>query len=763
MAKPVRVIFSAHGVPHVIAENRPDLFMAQGFVHALDRLWQMEFARRFFSGRLSEVFGPRPLLPQELPATLAQATVVDLDAFVRLMGIRQTAARSLDLLSDRIRSFLEAYSTGVNRYIETHLKRLPLEFRLLRYEPEPWRPEDCLTVGKGFALLLSTSLLTRLALTAVRHRLSGNDAKLASLYPNYPEGNPTITRAAADGSARLLYFLSGAFPGISAYGSNSWVVASSRSATGKPILCNDTHLRMTLPPVWYLMELKAVTRAPEDGFVAAGATVPGCPCVYVGHNAEIGWGITAALGDDGDLYEEKIHPEDRDSYLAGGAWRKMDRREERIAIRGGKHTTRTVRFTRHGPVISDFMTDTFANGVLAFRWTGLEAAAEFEVLYGVNEARGWSEFLASLERHVAPTLNYVYADRAGNIGYCLVGKIPVRPTLSFLPLPGWREDFEWKGYIPFAELPRVYNPPQGVIVTANNAVVDASYPYYVSALFEPPYRARRIEELLAGKKVFTVADMVAIQRDVVSLFARTTVDVLGGDLEKAAAKDPALAPLARGLKAWNGACQEQSWEAALFHVFHQRLLRNLLEPELGQHVFRAYAEVFNQCLIPLERILRQPESPWFERGSRAWFVEKSLREAAECLRDEFGAESKTWRWGELHALTLRHVFGQNDALAPFFSLGPVPSPGDGTTINMGFYSHADPYHPIVGPSLRMILDAANWRDSKFVLVSGQSGHPFSAHYRDQFPLWQAGEFISFLPNAEAISGAAALALVPERC
>ena len=761
LTRPVRVVWGSYAVPHLIAENESDLFAAQGFVHAQERLWQMDFSRRFFGGRLAEIFGAKLLPARELPSSFKDGTMADLDFFVRLMGVRQTAVSSLALLPDKLRRFLEAYSHGVNRYIETHRQRLPVEFRLLRYEPEPWKPEDCLTLGKGFALLLSTSLLTRLALTALAERLQGEESKLRSLYPTYPAEDPSVTRVSGETSRELLCFLNGTF--TTAQGSNSWVVASSRSATGKPILCNDTHLRMNLPPVWYLMHLSAHDpKAPADDFRVWGATVPGCPCVYIGHNARIAWGVTAALCDDADLYEEKIHPQDLDSYLAAGEWKKMERREEHIAVRGGGAVKRVIRSTRHGPVLSDFTSrESSSQQVMTLKWTGQDATLEFQTLYGVNRARDWSEFLDSLELHVAPTLNYLYADISGNIGYSLAGKVPLRLQPSLLPLPGWREDSEWKGYIPFAELPRLYNPPEGVIANANNSVTDPSYPYYLSVLFEPPYRIRRLREVLTAKNLYTLEDMAAIQRDIVSTLAQTTLAILKEDLEQIAGIEPALAEHVNSLLAWDGSCSEDSHEAALFHVLHQRLMVNILEPDLGSELLRAYAEIFNQCLIPLENILDDPQSPWFAQSSRAAIMRKSLREAVEILSREFGAEKRSWGWGRLHTLTLRHPFGQNQALAPFFSIGPVPSAGDGVTINMGFCSHANPYHQIVGPTLRMILDSANWRNSKFILASGQSGDPFSRHYRDQFQLWQTGGFISLDQDPEKMIDRPVLVLTPE--
>lgn len=753
----VQVFWDPHAIPHLFAASERDLFMAQGYLHAQERLWQMDIGRRFLCGRLAEILGSGPVPWQELSIRLQDRTTVDLDFFMRLIGIRRSARASLGLLPEELVDRLSAYSQGVNRYIESHINRLPLEFRLLRYQPEPWHPEDSLTIGKGFALFLSTALSTRLTWSAVTERLRGQDAKLNYLAPaNRGEGF-AITRSVADQAGQIVRFINGAFRqsdwAASGTGSNNWVIAPSRSSTGKAILCNDPHLRMTLPSVWYLMHLQA---APDSGegepFEVWGASIPGSPFINIGHNRQIAWGVTAGLCDDGELYREKLHPDEPDLYLAGNQWTRMAVVEETLRVRGRKEVKRRVRSTRHGPVISDFTQEISGptDEVLAFKWTAHEPSEEVRCVYGVNRARAWDEFRASLSYQTAPTLNYVYADAGGNIGYSLAGKIPVRPHgPSPLPVPGWDESFEWRGYVPFDELPHLYNPPEGVIATANNQIAEDSYPYYLSFLFEPPYRVRRIKELLTTKEKFSPEEMAQIQKDVVSLHGRETVKILEADLQEIARKEPPLQEVAQRLARWQGDCSEKSPEAALFHLFHQRLMVNLLKPDLGQELCQAYLELFNQPLRPIEMILRDTGSPWFSSRPRQEWVEQSLREAQQELVERLGRNMESWDWGTLHTLTLTHPFGRVKMLAPLLSIGPFPTAGDGVTINMGFYSYEHPYRYAVGPSLRMIVDLADWRHSRFVLPSGQSGHCFSPHYRDQTELWRRGEHIQ-LPCDEEI-------------
>lgn len=767
---PVKVLWGPSQVPHVFAQNERDLLMAQGYLHARERLWQMDFNRRFFSGRLAEVFGERSLARQGISIHFRDKTIADLDYFVRLIGIRRSARASLAILPEAFRDRLEAYSEGVNRYMEAQLKSLPLEFRLLRYQPEPWRPEDILTLGKGFAQQLSTSLPTRLAMSAISARLRGQEAKLKALFPFYPEGEPTVARHDPDPGFRaareLLRFLNGTFQaagwGGMGQGSNNWVAAPFRSATGAAILCNDPHLRITLPPVWYLMRLKAESDGDgAEGFESWGASVPGLPYIQLGHNRRIAWGVTAALCDDADLYREKIHPLEPDLYLAGAVWKKMARETETIEVRGGKKIEKTIRFTQHGPLLGDFGGLAGGGEALALRWTAHEASAEIRAVYGINRARDWNQFIESLSHQVAPTLNYVYADVEGNIGYALAGRIPVRsPSSPLLPVPGWTEEFEWRGFIPFNDLPRLYNPPEGFIATANNRIVDRSFPYHLPDLFEPPYRIRRIRELLSAGEKFSLEEMGRVQNDAVSLHALDTIAAIRRDLEEIARDRPSLRQAAERLAAWDGGCSIENGAAALFHVFYHRLMVDLLEPELGPDLVLAYTEIFNHCLAPLHQILEDPASPWFDRAPRKALVERSLTAALSELTDRLRSPMDDWRWGRLHSVTLRHPFGRGRLLGPLLSRGPFPSPGDGATVNSGFFNHSHPYEHVVGASLRIVLDLGRWDRSTFIVAGGQSGDPLSPHYDDQAERWRRGDAMQLYYDEKAMKDWPRLVLDP---
>jgi len=746
LQRAVNVSFDRYAVPHVWAAGEEDLFFTQGYLHAQERLWQMELNRRFLSGRLAELFGDSTLPWREISSQFRAHKTSDLDFFIRLLGIRQAAIASFNLLTDDDGRRLNAYSRGINRYIEQCGKKLPWEFRLLRFAPEPWSPVDSLTVGKGLAFLLSTSLYTRLNLIGLAAKLQHDPEKLRTLLPTYPADGPTISRAIAGQAAELCRFTSGPLGDTAwqsaGHGSNNWVIGPKKSRSGAAILCNDPHLRMTLPSMFYLMHLRAGVENDRPDYETWGASIPGLPCIQLGQNRWIAWGATAALCDDVDLYRERIHRIEQERYLVGQEWRKFTVRRERIAIRGKKHIDRIVRSSRHGPVISDFTRNDAAGEVLAMRWCALEASQENHALYRLNQARDWQQFLTALSYHSAPSLNFVYADGTGNIGYALAGKIPKRsadPTL--LPLAGWDESNDWSGYVQSNELPRLYNPPAGYIATANNKIVDDTYPYYLSHFFEPPQRIRRINQLLQTKEKFAAEDMATIQMDQVSLHAVETIRMLQSVFKAVPSEDLLVKNAAAMLLAWDGGCSVESIPATIFHVFHQRLLKNLLANDLGPELFASYSEILNQCITPTDSILANPKSPWFADCSREEVVMRSLRDACSELCQTLGVDIKRWQWGELHQLSLNHALSRLPVLKPAISIGPIPTGGDGMTVNAAFYRHSNPYAQTVGPALRFVIDFGDLVHSGYILASGQSGHPRTCHYRDQIDHWRGRERI----------------------
>lgn len=741
----VKVLWQHYAIPHVFAASEHDLFFAQGFLHAQERLWQMESSRRFLSGRLAEIFGDYALPWRELGQRWRGSDLGQFDYYLRLIGVRRAAVAAEAAVGSQHYEHLKAYANGVNRYIEQRGKKLPWEFRLLRYQPEPWQPVDSLTVGKGLALLLSTALDTRLNRIALAAKLRDQPQKLATLYPRFPANGKPITRALWDSTEQVWRFVNGAFAvspwHAAGHGSNNWALSPHRTTTGNALLCNDPHLRFTLPDLFYLMHLRAEpTPEQTEGYELWGASIPGLPYVQLGHNRDIAWGVTAALCDDVELYREQRHRIDPDLYRHGDTWRTLSRQQEIIAVRGRPSLNQTIRFTAHGPVISDF-----ANGgadeLITMRWTAHEASQELRAAYAVNRARNWQEFLDALAYHGAPSLNYVYADRENNIGYCLAGKIPQRSfTPSLLPLDGSNPANEWHGFVPFAELPRLYNPPEGAVATANNQIVDTGHPVFISQHSEPPYRIQRIAELLNAHQRHSLADMAAIQMDTVSRHARDLIHTLADDLRSLASHLELGAPAAQ-LVAWDGDCGAESAEAALFHLFHHRLLVQLLVPTLGNELFRAYVEILNQCIAPLDEIFGNPHSIWFAERSRCEIVANALGEACAELRTRGGSRYSALTWGTMHRLEIKHALGRSPWIGRSVNLGPMRSAGDGMTVNAGHYRHSNPFDHFIGAALRMIVDTGDWSRSGFVLPGGQSGHPGSPHYCDQLALWHQGRTV----------------------
>jgi penicillin amidase len=754
LERPVRVRWDRFAIPHVFAFNERDLFLAQGYLHAQERLWQMEMSRRLFSGRMAEIFGDFALPWRDLWTQLRGRSCADFDYFLRLLGIHVAAVASLDVLPEQDQFRLRAYCDGVNRYIEQCAGKLPWEFRLLRHEPEPWRPEDTLTIGKGLAFTLSTALFTRLNFIVVAAKLKDDPEKLRQLFPSYPDDAPTITRAVFNQTRGLWEFSNGVLAAgdwhPAGNGSNNWAVAPSRSTSGGAILCNDPHLRMTLPSIWYLMHLKAeIGPAEQNGYEVWGASIPGIPYIQLGHNRCIAWGMTAAVCDDVEIYRERLHASDPERYMVGHRWQTLDRQRELIAIRRGRSLEKIVRWSRHGPVISDFSDPVNRREILSLRWTAHDPSQELTSLYDLNRARNWQEFQNGLCRHTSPSLNFVYADRDGNIGYTLAGKIPRRRRVpSLLPVAGWNEENDWGDYIPFNELPSIYNPPDGIVATANNRMVDSAYPYYLSHFFEPPHRFRRIHQLLAESKRFSADDLAAIQLDNLSLHAAGLIDALKSELAQLTDEKLFVKAAANRLLSWDGRCSEASIDAAIFHVFHHRLLANLLSPTLGEDLFTAYVEILNQCIVPTDRILNDPNSVWFSGRSRYELVATSLREACAELQDALGEKLEEWQWGRIHKLHLNHALGRISVFKCLLGVGPLATPGDGMTINVGFYRHSNPYSHTVGAAVRFVVDFGAQQDSGFILPSGQSGHPLSVHYADQTAMWLGGKRVTLSDDSE---------------
>lgn len=755
----VEILRDCWGVPHIYATNNDDLFFAQGYVHAQDRLWQMEMNRRTAHGQLAELFGARAL---------------DADRFVRVLGFSRTTHREIERLDADSRAVVDAYVCGVNTFLETRKSALPLEFTLLRQRPRPWDAVDVLVWSRVVSLSLSSDWKAKLLHARMVAHLG--EERTRELMPDYsnaspltvPAGvtySPTIGQKALQAAAATAPFLqSDAGP----QGSNGWVVSGERSTTGFPLLANDTHLNLTLPSIWYEAHLEG------GDYRVTGITFPGIPGVLIGHNEQIAWGVTNGLIDVQDLYIERFHPNDPLLYAWNDDWEQAELVREEIAVRGQKEpVVEEVRITRHGPIITSVATPADSplapNEELAFRWTALDPGNVFRAALKLNRARDWYDFRAALVDWNTTPQNFIYADVEGNYGYALSGRVPLRAQGDGrLPVPGWEGSYEWIGTIPNEAMPAAYNPPEGVLVTANNRIADHTYPYCASLRGDwiNSYRAMRIHEMLATRPQHDVQSFSRMQQDQRSLpgleLARIVGDLPLQDVLQAQVRDL--------LAAWDGELTAESLGGTIYTTLRYHLYRcvyaeveHLWSGGLGRGVLTTLAAHYYD-FRGLERILNrlaeahrngqmdEPADAWLGT-ERTWtgVLQQALARSVDELSQRLGNDPQQWQYGRIHRLKLSHPLGRIPLLAPLLNRGPWKTGGDMDTVCMGYLPHdpvALPFY--VAPSCRQIFDTSNWDASLSVLASGQSGHPASPHYCDMASLWRSGDYHPMLWSKEHV-------------
>ena len=743
---PVEILRDAHGIPHIFARSERDAQFALGFVHAQDRLWQLEMNRRIASGRLAEILGPAAL---------------DTDRFLRTVGIRRVAEANLQRVDAESKKLFGAYAAGVNAFLRTK-PVLPLEFWILDVQPEPWSEVDSAAWGKMLAWdlggnwraeLLRLQLAPRLATSMIEEFLPPYPGDSSPRLPNLRDFYRVLEKEPAQVSA--LDSLGGA--------SNSWVVSGARTTSGKPLLANDPHLGLSAPNIWYFAHLHA------PGIDQIGATLPGVPGVIIGRNDRIAWGATNTGPDVQDLYLEKL--DDAGGYVAPDGHRKFAIVHETIKVKGAADIDLNVRISRHGPVISDVLPralDATPRGhALALAWTAL---ADDDVSLGaflkLARARSWNEFVDATRSLSVPQQNLSYADVDGNFGFIAPAKIPIRKRENDLhglaPAPGWDARYDWAGFIPFDELPRAFNPPSGKIVTANHKVVPPGYRYAITYEWDAPYRANRIDELIDSVKKHDSASFARMQADVVSLAARELlprmVAIEGETLE--------AAEVLKWLGAWDGAMSADRPEPLIFTAWMRELSRALYADELGP-VFRG---AWRSRPLFLADVLadRNAESRWCDDVNTPRLetcdeiLATSLEKALDDLRKRYGKDANAWKWGKAHEARLRHrPFSRSAWLRGYFDI-TAPSPGDGYTINRGdmdFGDDAEPFANRHASSLRAIYDLADPDASRFIMPGGQSGNPFSTHRRDLMPLWARGDYLPMVSDRKKLEAAGVQRLV----
>jgi penicillin G amidase len=720
LSQNVEVIRDNQGVAHISAKNDKDLFIAQGYVQAQDRLFQMDLSRRQASGRLSEVIGEK---------------TVERDKFFRTLGLRRAAEVSYTAYPDETKQILEWYAEGVNAYIAEAKEdgRLPVEFTLLGYKPEKWTPIDSLTIGKYMAFDLGGHWQGQAFRYWALKNLS--EQKAYDLFPSYPEDAPEILSSIGDLSINIEESFAGAVIPPEFNGSNNWVVNGEKTANGKPLLADDPHLSLGTPSIWYQMHLKS----PEVN--VSGVIFAGIPGIILGHNEKIAWGVTNTGPDVQDLYIEKRHKKDPFLFLYDNRWEEATVIQEPILVKGKDEIPYEVVITRHGPIISDFAHQSAKQHALSLRWTALDPSLELQAIININKAGNWEEFEKALEDFHTPTQNFVFASQDGTIAYKANGKIPIRKKGDgMLPAPGWDKDYEWKGFIPFDELPAVVNPEKGFIATANNRVIDESYPYHISHHWAQPYRYMRIAQYLEGKNDLTIENMKELQMDQINLHAAEFVPIFLRDLkdkELTSKQEQAM----EILEQWDYKDDKSKSAPLLFHSWMNILSKEMFKKEVPAEMM----ELFEGRQSIVDEMLRKAHegdvSSWFEPyGGYHEYLQSSLDKALHELETSYGTDMGKWKWGDFHKVYFEHpISGASPILEWFFNRkDPIPVGGSRVTVQAASYNQEGIVNH--GASWRFVIDAANLSEGYHIVGPGQAGHFKSEWYDNQIDAWVQGEY-----------------------
>ncbi|NOY99087.1 MAG: penicillin acylase family protein [Chloroflexi bacterium] len=796
---PVDIYRDEMGIPHIYAATLHDLFMAQGYVHAQDRFWQMDAWRHIGSGTLSEMFGK------------AQ---VKTDTFLRTLGWAQIAEQEWDDLSPESRAILTAYSEGVNAYLDGRSgTELSLEYGVLKllnadYVPEAWTPVNSLTWAKAMAWDLRGNMGAEIERAILLKTLTPE--QVDTLFPPYPEDHPLIvptigenvaqtdhprttpsaaidaaTLAAVQSNFAMLDDVLG--PVGDGIGSNSWAVSGALTDTGMPLLANDPHLGIQMPSIWYQIGLHCQPVSQACPYEVGGFSFAGVPGVIIGHNDRIAWGFTNVGPDVMDLFIEKTNPDNPNQYEADGAWVDFETRTETINVGGGDPVEITVRLTRHGPVISDSYgplkdndlekdkeafrdkagIDLPENYVIALSWTALEPGNVFEAIWGFNKAQNWDEFRQAARMFVVPAQNLIYADVDGNIGYQMPGRIPVRASGDGrFPVPGWTGEYDWTGYIPFEELPYVFNPQSGYIATANNQVNPWDYPYLITYDWDYGFRARRIVDLLdAAPPQIDIAYIQQMQGDNKNLNAETLVPIL----MQIPLPDERLVETRAVLENWDYQNDMDSAPAALFEVFWKNLLADTFHDDLPEDYWPGGGSRWFEVI---RNLAAQPDNAFWDDQATTDQVEtrddifaRAFADAASEIEDLQGKDPAKWAWGDLHTATFENQTLGQSGIAPIenlFNRGPFPTAGSKNIVNATGWDVTEGYFVDWLPSMRMIVDLGDLRNSLTVHTTGQSGHAGHQHYIDMADLWRNIEYYPMYWDEQGVVGnsEAHLRLVP---
>ncbi|WP_033542137.1 penicillin acylase family protein [Planococcus sp. CAU13] len=714
----VTVIRDEIGVPHVKAQSDADLYRAQGYVVAQDRLFQMDLSRRQASGRLAEAVGE---------------AAVDTDKFFRTFSLRDAAEKSWEGYDAESKQVLEWFTEGVNAFIYEAKENdtLSYEFSLLGYEPEEWTPVDSLAIGKFMAYDLGGNWSS----LAVRHWALGKfpEEKARELFVKYPEDAPSIIEANISRQVKVAGEFDASLVPSEFNGSNNWVVSGDKTESGMPILADDPHLGLSTPSIWYQMHLES----PEQN--VSGVIFAGVPGIILGHNEKVAWGVTNVGPDVQDLYIETPNPDNPTEFRYEGEWEQAEVRDEPIRVKDGETVDFEVMVTRHGPIISDLLYENEEPGALfSMQWTALEPTLELQAVLGFNKAENWEDFESALEDFQAPAQNFVFAATDGTIAYKANGRIPIRKTGDGqLPVPGDSADYGWEGYVPFDELPTVVNPESGFIATANNQVVDDSYEYHITDFWAQPYRYERIAEVLEANDELTPNHMMDLQMDQKNLYAAEFLDDM---IEAVRSEGDEHDEILALLTEWDQFDKEDQAAPLIFHKWMRQLPHTLLKDEFPEDVYDLMPGKNHITDAMLRDSFAGNEGVWVSEygGVEKWLTD-ALETSLSEIEDDFGSDSADWQWGDFHQLTFPHpMAGASPILESFLNPDPVPLGGSHITVQAAAFRDAGNVHH--GAAWRFVADLADMSGAYHIVGPGISGHIKSDFFHNQVDKWVEGDY-----------------------
>lgn len=772
----VEIYRDAFAIPMIKAGNDEDAAFALGYVHAQERLFQMDIARRAGEGRLSEVLG---------------AKTIPVDQMFRTVGIYKNVKMNYDKLNPLSKKILEAYSKGVNAFLKEAKGKYPVEFDVLGYDPYPWKPEHSLIIAKLMGWELNLSWWTDLTFSQLVQKFGAEKAK--ELLPDFPENSPTIIPADIKRFASIkndLMKVDQQFRNLTGFvgthiGSNNWIVNGKMSASGKPIIANDPHLAFTAPGRWFFAMIRS------DDWNAEGFTIPGLPAIVIGKNQNIAWAMTNVMADDADFYVEKIDPVGQ-NYFLNGTWRQLRIEKDTIHVKDSTSVIYEIKRTHRGPIITNihpfkimYPNTGVQTAQMSMRWTGQDFSDEMFAAISINKSKNWDDFKNAVRYFTVPGQNFVYGDVNGNIGYICAAKLPIRTTnSSTLIYDGTTDANEWKGFVPYEEMPKLFNPPQNYIASANNKTI-MNFKYHISNIWEPSSRIERITELLNSKPIQSKEDFKKYQNDFVSPYAKKITRYIISAFDSVRITDKNLRLALELFKNWDYEMNAKSQVPTIYTRFFQNLIKNIFIDEMGDDLLKEYVFIANVPYRIIPKMLEVNRSSFFDDirtpqvETRDDIIRKSLVDALSQLEKKHEMEIANWQWGEIHKVTFKHMFHDaSPLLDKLINIGPFSIGGDGTTIFNTEYSfpelyeqsldltkqhRSEPYSNILGPSMRYIFDFADPDHLEFILPTGQSGHFMSNHYKDMSDMWLKGKYIKLpLRKDEFVkSSKQVLRLIPE--